>query len=579
VKRYLFVLLLAACAGTRDPAPEAGRLSVKVIAFNDFHGNLHSPGAFAPLLTAPAADRVPVGGAEYLAAHVARLKSANPLNVVVAAGDLVGATPLVSALFHDEPTVEVLNRIGLEFSAVGNHEFDRGAAHLLRLQRGARFQWLAANVVEKASGRTLLPAYAIKRFGDVEVGFIGMTLRATPTIVSPQGVAGLEFRDEADTVNSLLPALRARGIEAIVVLVHEGGVQSGPRQPIDGCEGGLAGSAIARLVSRLDDAVDLAVAGHSHAAFVCRLPNAAGRRIPVTSASAFGRMLTDIDLTLDNSTRDVVAVAAANRLVARDDPAVVPDAAVAAIVDRYAALIAPTAGRVVGSVARELPNARVDRACNMPAGELVADAMLEATRGADAGGAVIAFMNGGGVRSPGFRAGDVTYGEAFTVQPFGNSLVTLTLTAAQLKDALEEQFAGCRGQSVTTTRVMLPSAGFKYTWDGARSCDSRIRSATLTTADGTEAIVVDGALAKPSKTYRIAVNSYMAAGGDGYSTLPSGGNPQGGPQDIDALVSYLSGFKAPNAPYKPGTRPEDRGTARIHRIGGTSCPGGANTNP
>ena len=573
-------LALASCAPAEKAArpSSAGRqLTVKVIAFNDFHGNLHSPGLFAPIAGAPAGDRVRVGGAEYLAAHVARLKAGNPLSVVVAAGDLVGATPLVSALFQDEPTVEVLNHIGLEFSAVGNHEFDRGTAHLLRLQRGARFQWLSANVVETATGRPLLPAFGTRRFRDVDVAFIGMTLRATPTIVAPAGIAGLAFRDEADTVNALVPALRARGMESIVVLVHEGGYQAGHRQPMNGCEGGLAGSAIARIVARLDDAVDLVVAGHSHTAFNCRLPNASGRRIPVTSASAFGRVLTDIDLTIDAATRDVVAATATNRLVVHDDPAAPADPVVAGIVAGYNAQVAPTAGRVIGSVARELPNARVDRACNMPAGELIADAMLEATRSPDAGGGVIAFMNGGGVRSPGFRAGKVTYGDAFTVQPFGNGLVTLTLTAQQLKDALEEQFAGCRGQSPTTTRIMLPSAGFKYTWDGSRACDARIRAATLTNATGTETIVSEGAVVDPARTFRVTVNSYMAAGGDGYSTLASGTQPLGGGQDLDALVAYLARFKA--RPYVPGDRPEDAGMPRIGRVGGGRCPTGADTNP
>lgn len=552
-------LAIAACAA--GDAKRETPFPVKLVAFNDFHGNLHSPGLFG---TGP-----PVGGAEYLAAHVSRLKGANPLSAVVGAGDLVGATPLVSALFDDEPTVEVMNAIGLEFNAVGNHEFDRGSAHLLKLQQRARFQWLAANVVDSATGRTLLPAYATKRFRNVDVAFIGMTLRATPTIVSAAGIAGLSFRDEAETVNALVPELRARGIEAIVVLVHEGGQQAGRAPDINGCAGNLAGSAIARIVKRLDDAVDLVVAGHSHSAFNCRLPNRAGRTILATSANAFGRMLTDIDVTIDPATRDITSATATNRLVLRDDPAIVADAAVAKIVSGYAEKAAPLANRVIGSVARALPNTRVDRACNMPAGELIADAMLEAAK------ADIAFMNGGGVRSPGFPAGRVTYAQAFTVQPFGNSLVTLTLTAQQLRDALEEQFAGCRGQSPTTTRIMLPSAGFKYTWDATRACGERIRSATLTSSAGTGMIVVDGVVADAARTYRVTINSYMADGGDGYSTFASAAERRGGAQDIDALVGYLANFKEPRAPYVPGMRPEDAGTARIHRVGGgPGCPGG-----
>jgi 5'-nucleotidase len=550
---------------------------VKVIAFNDFHGNLQSPGTFGVDNGVPPSERPPVGGAEFLAAHVARLKAANPLNVVVGAGDMVGATPLISGLLRDEPSVDVLNQLGLEFTAVGNHEFDHGAAELLRLQRLAQFQWLSANVFDAHTGRTLLPAYGVKRFNDVDVAFIGMTLEATPSIVMPSGVAGLAFRAEAATANALVPELRAKGIEAIVVLIHQGGFQSGTRSAINACEGNLAGSPIAKIVAQLDDAIDLVVAGHAHVPYNCRLLNSAGRHIPVTSASAFGRVVTDLDVTLDPTSRDVVAVKAVNRLVARNDPSIPADAAMAALVARYDERSAPIANRVIGSIAGAVSNARVDPACEMPAGELVADAMLEATRGE---GATVAFTHPGGVRAPGLVGSQVTYRDAFTLQPFGNSVVTLTLGAQELKDALEEQFAGCRGQPAATTRVMLPSAGFKFTWDGARACDARIRTATLTTAKGTEKIVEDGAIVgDPARAFRVTVNSYMAEGGDGFSTFARAARQSGGPQDIDAFVAYMARFNAPDPPYRRGARPEDGGTPRIHRIGGKSCPTAGETNP
>jgi 5'-nucleotidase len=607
----LLVGALHGCSDN-DPAPP---FTVKLIGFNDYHGNLQSPGTFGVNTAIPAAERPPVGGAEFLAAHVARLKAQNPLNVVVGAGDLIGATPLISSLFLDEPSVETLNRIGLEFSAVGNHEFDKGATELLRLQNGgckttggaqdpnsckgatvgtpvpfegAKFKWLSANVFQTSTGRTLLPAYGTKKFNDVTVAFIGMTLEATPTIVTPTGVAGLEFRDEADTVNALVPALRAQGIEAIVVLVHEGGFQTGTLSDINGCEGNLAGTPIASIVSRLDDAVDAVVSGHTHAAYNCKLANARGRPIPVTSSSAFGRVLTEVDLTLDPGRNDITAVTATNRLVARNDPAVTANATIASIVAAYSGLVSPLANQVIGAIAQDLPNSRTDKACNMPAGDLIADAQLAATAASDFGGAVVAFMNGGGVRNPGFTFagssagegdGNVTYGEGFTVQPFGNSLVTMTLTAQDIKDLLEEQFAGCRGQSATATRIMLPSAGFKYTWDGSRPCDQRILSVRLTTGAATETLVDNGVVANPAKTYRVTVNNFMATGGDGYSTLLKGTNLLGGAQDIDALVAHMARFKAPAAPYRPGSDPADGDTPRINRVGGTACPTGANTNP
>lgn len=605
-------LVLGALAGCASAPSEP--LTVKLIGFNDYHGNLQSPGTFAASATAPAEQRVPVGGADAIAAHVAALKAQNPRHAVVGAGDMVGATPLISSLFHDEPSVETLNRIGLEFNAVGNHEFDHGWSHLLRLQRGgcktgdggrvddnscqgakvgtpvpfegAQFQWLSANVVVKATGQTLLPAYGLKRFDGVPVAFVGMTLKDTPAIVTPTGVAGLEFGDEAATVNALVPKLRADGVEAIVVLVHEGGVQTGSLQDINACAGDMAGTPIARIVRQLDDAVDLVISGHTHAPYVCRLPNAQGRLIPVTSASAFGRVLTDIDLKLDPKTRDVLEVRAVNRLVDRRE--LPPDAKVAAIVQGYDTLVRPRAAVVIGSIAVELPNAAVDPACNMPAGDLVADAQLAATRAPELGGAQVAFMNRGGVRTPGFTYkqresegdGNVTYGEAFTAQPFGNSLVTLTLTAQQIKDVLEQQFAGCRGQLPTATRILLPSAGFGYRWDGAQACGARVSSVTLTQGGRTETLVdASGRVTDPAREFRATVNSFLASGGDGFSIFAEGKSPLGGAQDLDALVDYMARFKAPNAPYRPGTDPADGGSPRIRRLGGSACPTGADTNP
>ncbi len=597
--------------------------TVKVLGFNDYHGNLEAFGTFGETAAVPTAERSPVGGADFLATHVARLKALNTNNVVVAAGDNIGASPLISSLFLDEPAVETLNRIGLEFTSVGNHEFDKGSAELLRLQNGgckvtggvqdpnscrgaavgtpvpfegAKYKWLSANVVQTSTGKTLLPAYGIKTFNGVKVAFVGMTLKATPTIVTPTGVAGLEFRDEAATVNALIPELRAQGIESVVVLVHEGGFQNGTAGDINGCAGDLAGSAIASIVKQLDNAVDLVVSGHTHAAYNCMLPNSTGRTIRVTSTPNGGRVLSDIDLTIDPTTRDVTAAVATNRLVARNNPAVTADAVIAKIVSSYAALISPIANVVLGSITANLPNSRADGSCNMLAGNLIADSQLAATQGASSGGAVMAFMNGGGVRSPGFLFansaanegdGKVTYGEAFTVQPFGNSLVTLTLTTQNIKDFMEEQFAGCLGQGANTTRFAVPSAGFKYNWDGAQACGARISNITLRTGTGTSAstetlVNAAGVVQNPTKTYRVTVNNFMADGGDGYTTLVKGTNRLGGAQDIDALTAYFAAnFKT--TAYAPGTNAADAGTNRIIRTGTKAasavCPGAADTNP
>jgi 5'-nucleotidase len=454
----------------------AADVSVKIIAFNDFHGQLEAPGSLRAN-AASATPTIPVGGVEWMAAYIDALKAKDPNNVVVSAGDLIGATPLISALFHDEPTIEAMNRLGLEFNAVGNHEFDEGREELLRMQNGgchpfdsnscqgalvetpvpfegARFAFLAANVQDTASKKTLFAPYAIKNFGKVRVAFIGMTLKETPTIVSPSGVAGLEFIDEAATVNALIPRLRARGVKAVVVLIHQGGTQpiTQAADTINSCVGNLSGTPIAPIVSRLDDEVDLVISGHTHQAYNCLLPNKSGRMISVTSANSIGRVLTEIDIKVNPKNGDVTNVSAENKLVDRSATGVVPDAEIAAIVDKYRALAMPIANRVIGEITAAMPDSAVNAAGESVLGDVIADAQLQATAGIGSGNAWVAFMNPGGIRSPGLLypssaagegEGKVTYGEIFTVQPFGNSLVTLTLTGEQIHILLEQQFVGC----------------------------------------------------------------------------------------------------------------------------------------
>ena len=636
----LAAALLAGAAQAAVPAP----ITVKIVAFNDYHGNLESPGTFGPNTVgtyANAGNRPDVGGAEFLGAYVAGMRAKNMNTVVVGGGDLVGASPLISAMFFDEPAVETLNKIGLDFSSVGNHEFDKGKTELRRLQTGgckltangapdanscrgfgssapgtfdgAKFQWLSANVIETATGRSLLAPYGIKNFGGVKVAFIGMTLKGTPGVVTPTGVAGLQFNDEADTVNALVPKLRAQGIESIVVLVHQGGFQNfitgGGTQPttsdINGCTGDLRNadgtdSDIRAIVKRLDNAVDLVVSAHTHAAYNCSkttidvssngasttprvsgVPNKSGRLVPVTSASAFGRMVTEIDLKIDPATRDVIDVNPNNVLVARDkrvsgtvvaatDPVVIDaqdhiaaNPAVANVVGAYKAAVSPLANAIVATITSDLSNG-ANSAGEMQAGDLIADAQLAATQPASLGGAQIAFMNAGGVRNPGFVKPSsasypysLTYGDAFTVQPFGNILQTITLTQQQIKDVLEQQFNGCYGQ--IAQRIMQVSNGFNYTWSSGGSCGTRIKSVSFTPKDltvvpplatgPTEQLVINGVLQNPTKTYRVTVNNFMATGGDGFSVLVGGTNLVGGGQDIDALIAYLSGYKAPAAAY------------------------------
>ena len=525
--------------GLRDrerPGPRPSTVDVQVIGLNDFHGNLEPPGGQILL---PGGSRVDAGGIEFLATHVERLRATNPRNTVVAsAGDLIGASPLLSALFHDEPTIEAMNRLGLDLNAVGNHEFDEGAAELLRMRNGgchpvdgcldgdgfagADFQFLAANVVRRATGKTLLAPYAIKQFDGVKVAFVGMTLENTPEIVTPSGVAGLEFRDEAETVNRLVPELKRRGAETIVVLLHEGGRQAGTFNECTGISG-----PIVDIVNRTDDEVDAFITGHTHQAYNCVID---GR--VVTSASSFGRILTDLDLTIDRRTGEPTTITANNLVVTRD---VAKDPSQTAIIERYRRPSAPIANRVIGSTSSAITRDATP-AGESALGNVIADSQLAATTPAGFGAAQIAFMNPGGIRAD-LDAGPVTYAEAFTVQPFGNSLVTLTLTGAQIERVLEQQF------QPTITRILQPSRGFAYAYDPARAIGDRIDPAS---------IKLDGVVVDPSASYRVTVNNFLADGGDGFSVLREGTNRLGGAVDLDALEAY---FRA-NSPVAPG--PQDR---------------------
>jgi 5'-nucleotidase len=522
------VLALASCA-----ISPGGPVHVKVLAINDFHGNLKPPTGGIRLRDPrdPAKTiAVDAGGAEHLATAVAQARAKNPHHIFVAAGDLVGATPLLSALFHDEPTIESLGLMGLEVTAVGNHEFDHGKAELLRQQHGgchprdgckgpapfagARFQYLAASTVDTATGKTLLPAYHVKRFAGIPVAFIGLTLQATPSIVVPSGVAGLEFRDEAQTVNQLVPELRRQGIEAIVVLIHEGGVPTGDYNECPGISG-----PIVDIVHKLDRAVDLVVSGHTHRAYNCRID---GRL--VTSADKYGTVLTEIDLVLDPRTRDVIETRAENVIVRNDRFA--KDAAQTRLIAAYEALAAPLAKRVVGRLAATLSRDE-NAAGEIPLAQVVAEAQLAATAAAADGGAQIALMNPGGIRAPLTRANDglVRYEELFASQPFSNNLVTLTLSGEQLVRVLEQQW-----HNQPRARVLQVSQGFGYAWDASRPAGQRVVPGS---------VQLNGRPVEAAQNYRVTINSFLAAGGDGFSTFLQGRDPRTGIMDVDALEQYF----------------------------------------
>ena len=524
--------LLAGCAtppAATSSTPSA-TVKVQILAINDFHGNLKPPLDGIRVRDPANPDKrinVDAGGAEYLATQVALLRARNANHVFVAAGDLIGASPLLSALFHDEPTVEALSLMGLEASAVGNHEFDKGATELLRMQRGgcnpadgckgpkpfkgAGYQYLAASTVVEATGQTLFPAYHVKTFEGIPVAFIGLTLKGTPNIVVPSGVAGLRFDDEAQTVNRLVPGLRAQGIEAIVVLIHEGGVPVGDYNECPGISG-----PIVDIVRKLDKAVDLVISGHTHRAYNCRID---GRL--VTSGDKYGTIVTAIDLVLDRQTRDVVSAQAENHIVRNATLAKAPEQT--ALIAQYEQLAEPLAKRVVGRIAAALPRDS-NPAGETALGQVVADAQLAATRDA---GAQIALMNPGGIRASLALPADglVRYEDLFSVQPFYNNLVTMTLSGAQILQLLEQQWVG-----QVSARLMQVSRGFGYTWDAARPLGQRVVPGSVS---------LDRKPLDPAARYRVTVNAFMADGGDSFTALKVGTDRRTGMMDVDALERYV----------------------------------------
>jgi 5'-nucleotidase len=546
-----------------------------LLAFNDFHGAIDPPSGSGGLILG-----TPAGGVEYLTTTVKNLRAeaqaGGRTSVTVGAGDLVGASPLVSAAFHDEPSIELMNNLGLQISSVGNHEFDEGTTELKRLQSGgchptdgcqdgtpfagADFTYLSANVVNKSNGLPLLLPVNIKIVDGVPVGFVGMTLEGTPSIVNPAGITTVDFKDEVETANKWAALLRLVGVRSLVLLIHEGGAQGAPPPPVgvDTCSN-FAG-AITPIVAGLRPEYGVVVSGHTHRFYSCTLPNSVGTDIAVTSAGSNGQLVTDIDFSVDKKTGAFTEVAAHNVIVENGvqnpdgswlqnppgsgnyvrNPALV-DPSAKKIADGYRTAVAPLANRVVGSITTDIVR-DVTAASNQesPLGDVIADAQLEYTRSA---GAQVALMNPGGIRanlvyanSPGGEApGQVTYGEAFTVQPFNNLVVTQTFTGAQIKAVLEQQIFPVGG--TTGSRILQVSDGFTYSYDSTRPAGDRVSN-----------IALNGVPIDPAATYRVTTNDFLANGGDGFTNLTHGTDRTTAPGfDIDALVAYLG-----TGPIAPG---------------------------
>jgi 5'-nucleotidase len=585
----------ASNAAGKKPAAGQTQMDIQMLSVNDFHGNLEPPtGSSGSLITgytenaagtAAVATTVPVGGVGYLATKLRSLRAGHAHSITVAAGDLIGASPLISAAFHDEPTIQAMNELGLEVTSVGNHEFDEGYQELLRMQNGgciddgpdglnnqnscpdgsfagANFQYLSANVKYEGTDQTILPPYWIKNFNGAKIGFIGMTLKETPSIVTAAGVAGLEFTDEVATANAVVPVLEAQGVKAIVVLIHQGAIPAGTT--FTGASGKVYNvantwdstcakggtlsandSAIVPIAENLDPQIDMIVSGHTHAPYVCDIPDPENHSRMVTSASSFGRLVTETNMTYDRRTQDIVrtSVSSANMLVDRDHT---PAADLMALVDHYNTLIAPIKARPIGSITADVTKNQ-NAAGESALGDLIADAQVNDPSTVVNGVApVVAFMNPGGIRadlvysaSTGEAPGVITFGEAFAVQPFGNLDTSMDMTGAQIYTLLEQQWPNA---DVTAgVRVLQVSDGFSYRWNPAAAVTHRVIPGSVM-LNGT--VVQNDA----SQTFRIVANNFLAGGGDNFPIFNSATNKVIGGQDIDAFANYLPTV----SPYTPG---------------------------
>ncbi|MFF0389196.1 bifunctional metallophosphatase/5'-nucleotidase [Kitasatospora sp. NPDC004615] len=541
---------------------------LQLLAINDLHGNLEPPAGSSgtineidPATGKPVDPPTPAGGVAYLATALRNARQGHPNSITVAAGDLIGASPLVSGLFHDEPTIEAMNKIGLDVTSVGNHEFDEGSAELLRMQNGgchptdgcyeegrtfegADFRYLSANVTNEKTGKPLLKPYWVKNVRGVKVGFIGVTLEGTPNIVTASGVQGLKFGNEVETINKYTAELKRQGVNSVVALIHEGGFPASNIYNYDcGAGGSGVSGPIVDIAKRLDPAVGAIVTGHTHNSYACMIPDPNGVPRSVTSAASFGRLYTEIDLKLDKRTGTIVrpSVTATNHVVRRTDGA----SDLNDLIKRYSALAAPIANRPVGWISADI-NGRGSNALEKPLGDLIADAQLAGLAPADKGGAQVAFMNPGGIRSDlVYKAsgsegdGVVTYGEAFTVQPFTNMMQIKTLTGAQLIQVLQQQVSG---SNTASPKILQISGNLAYTLDLNKAGADRVVL---------DSVRLNGAPVDPNAKYRVAANEFLAGGGDGFPAFAAGTDKLVGASDLDVFNAYLSGHSTATAPIAP----------------------------
>ena len=526
---------LAGCAHRATPPPNTA--VVNLATLNDFHGNLEASKFTYTSVTDRQERTIQAGGIDALGATLQAWRKEDRELLLVGAGDLIGGSPAISSMWADEPSLVAMNLLGMNASSVGNHEFDPGRLELLRQQKGgcvsprpdkacklegsyegARFSYLAANVIDMVTRKPVLPAYKIEQAHGVKIGFIGAVLRDVPEKALASGIAGLDFVDEADAINRQLPELRKQGVGVFVVLIHQGGRTTDYFDQQD-CSH-LAGP-IVDVVKRLDPAIRLVVSGHSHKGYLCKVD---GRL--VTQSDMGGHVMARIALTVDTASNTLRDVQAQNVIITPGaypaDPAL--DAYLAKVRARSAdALARPVARLAVQSVVRERHEGD-----ESALGDLVADANLAAGLPF---GAQIAFMNNGGMRQDLDAGPDrmVTSGRALMVLPFSNSLVAMNLSGAQIYALLEQQWLGGRD---LTRGLLQVSEGFSYQYDPGLPLGSRVVPGS---------VMLNKVPLEMASPYRVVVNNFLAEGGDGFPLFTKGGNrAETGIRDIDALTSYLA---------------------------------------
>ncbi|MGG3468785.1 5'-nucleotidase C-terminal domain-containing protein [Neobacillus pocheonensis] len=489
-------------------------IQLQLLGVNDFHGQLNITRKF---------NGKDVGRVEYLAAYLKQKKAKNKNTLLVHAGDMVGASAPVSSLLQDEPTIKVLNKLGFDVGTLGNHEFDQGVKEMMRLIHGGfhpttgyfegtQFPYICANVIDVKTGKSLLPPYKIIKVNDIPIGFIGVVLDDTPSMVNSDGIKDIKFIDEVTAINQAVSQLKKQGVKAIIVLAHNEGRQTRPN--------GAPAGEIVEMAKKVDDEVDVMFAGHSHTFLNTEVD---GKLL--IQAYSYGTAFSDVSVEIDPITKEIVSKKAEIVMVYQES--IKPDGEIKKMVEEYEAEVSSFVNEVVGKAADDIPASRNENG-ESALGNLIADSLRKEMH------SDFAFINPGGIRAD-LHKGDITYGELLTILPFKRKLVKMTLTGEQIRLLLNQQWQPGKLR-------MLQISGLKYTWDSTKPVGSKV--VDIFSADGT---AID-----PKENYTVTVNDYLADGGDNFTVFRKGTHKTAGPVDIDVFKKHVLQLTDPLTPLIEG---------------------------